>query len=299
MQKKTPLLLVTGFLGSGKTSFLSHFLSCYAEKMKVAVVQNEFAQMGIDSEVLKHKTQNFVLRELYKGSIFCACQFSSFKDVLVELAQQESVDMVLIEATGIADPIAVAQLMEDARISERYYLDRIITVVDCTRFLKLEQILGVKHQVEVADYILLNKTDRTTQEGMQQVMSEIHSLNPFAHVMLSEHGKFSPDELSLETTIVPVSKDMSGELTRCKQGNYVSKVYSSSSSVKREAMEQFLQSLNENILRVKGFFMNNLGETFMVQYTPGQIEILPWTETVGKTQLISIGFEEPDFGILE
>ncbi len=298
---KVPILLVTGFLGSGKTSLLSEVLRSYAGKKRVAVVQNEFAQSSIDGEILREVKSEFVIRELNTGSIFCACLFSQFKNVLKELSQSGGVDIVIVEATGIADPIAIAQLMEDEVLSERYYLSRIISVVDAPRFLSvLVNILGVRHQVQVADLVVVNKVDLVAADTLAQVRGRIAEINPVAKVVECSYAKFDTEELfNGDLSAIVERDDLRGELTKCGEGGYISKCYKSTSLCSRERLDAFLSSLDDQILRVKGYVALDSGESVMVQYVPGQIVVAPARQTIGYCELISIGFAAPDFKLLE
>ncbi len=300
MKSKIPLILLTGFLGSGKTSFLLNYLSLYSAQKKIAIVQNEFAQSNIDSDILREEDKHFVLRELDRGSIFCTCLFSNFKDTLVELSEQEELDVVLIEATGIADPIGIAQVMEDQRISDSYYLDKIITIVDSCRFLNaLERIIGIRHQIEVADYILINKTDLVEDVVLQKIKERIDLINPFAKLLFSSHGRFSPQDFNKGDVSNYISQQLRGELTRCGEGNYVSRIFKTTELISMDKVNAFMESLDDYILRVKGYVMDQDGNGYMIQYVPGQVEIIPCKHLVEKTELISIGFKEPDFRILQ
>ena len=298
--KSIPLILVTGFLGSGKTSFLANYLSAYSKNQKIGIVQNEFAQSNIDSNILREDNSKFVLRELDRGSIFCTCLFSSFKDTLVELSEKEDLDVVLVEATGIADPIAIAQVMEDERVKRAYYLEKIITLVDSCRFLNvLENIIGVRHQIEVADYILINKADLIDQSLSKKIIDKIEMINPFAKLIQCSYGKFSPEDLTENDMKGLVSDNLRGELTRCGEGNYMSGIFKTSKPVSLDKVNQFLASLDNYVLRVKGYIRDSESNCYMIQYVPGQIQVLPCNHTIGNTELISIGFKEPDFSLLQ
>ena len=300
MAPKIPLILVTGFLGSGKTSFLANYLSSFSEGHRIAVVQNEFAPSSIDSEVLREENKDFILRELDKGSIFCACLFSSFKNTLVELAQNETPDAVLVEATGIADPIAVAQVMEDERVNAAYYLQKIVTIVDSCRFLSvLEHIVGVRHQIEVADYIFLNKTDLVESALLEKIEEKIIALNPFASIIKSSYGRFTVEELDANDPAQLVSRNVAGPLTRCGQGNYISRVFKTSLPTSLEKVKELLDTFDCDMLRLKGYVTDKERNSFMIQYVPGQTEIIPCKRPMGRTELIYVGFKEPDFGILQ
>lgn len=298
MAAKIPLTLVTGFLGSGKTSFLQNYLSHRAGSGKVAVIQNEFADSGIDGEILMAQDDGLILSELRRGSIFCRCLFSSFLNVLIDLASQKNeADEVLIEATGIADPIAIAQVFENEKVRERYYLQRIVTIVDAVRFkLALQNIIAVRHQIEVADVVLINKVDLVSSGKLEEVVSGVSELNPFAQVLFSTYGRFNPADLEEREILSCVGKK--GELTRCGEGNYISSIFRKNSWIPESDVMIFLDSLDERILRLKGYVTCEGGKCYMIQYVPGQIEMTPVQKKTGKVELISVGYVEPDFLLL-
>ncbi|MFR9566365.1 MAG: GTP-binding protein [Rikenellaceae bacterium] len=294
---KCPILLLTGFLGSGKTSLLAHLLREVGAERRIAVIQNEFAQSNIDGEILREVAGEFTMRELNTGSIFCACLFSQFQSALKELAQRGDVGMVIVEATGIADPIAIAQLLEDKTLNDAYYLSRIISVVDAPRFESvLSRISGVKHQIQVADIVVVNKIDLVDEQTLQRVGEVACEINPLSRLIYVEQGRIKMAEL-LEGDLNSAIKErgINGELTKCGEGGYVSRSYKASHLVKRESLELFLNSLGEDILRLKGYVTLEDGVTYVVQYVPSEWEIAPLRGAMGRLELISIGFSEPDF----
>ncbi len=299
---KVPILLVTGFLGSGKTSLLKELLVSNAGKRRIAVIQNEFAQSSIDGEILKEVTTDFVIRELNTGSIFCACLFSQFKAVLKELSSRDDIDMVVVEATGIADPIAIAQLMEDKALSMSYYLSRILSVVDAPRFLEvLVKISGVRHQVQVADSVIVNKIDLVGEDRLTEIEAMVRQINPFANIVSCSHGAIDISKVLDGELSKPIyeQQGIKGELTKCGEGGYVSKCYKATNMVSREGLERFMESLSEDILRVKGYVTLTTGESVMVQYVPEQINITPLDGgAMSRVELVAIGFSEPDFSLL-
>lgn len=297
---KTPIILVTGFLGSGKTSLLKEILTHFDSEKKIAIVQNEFAQSSIDSVILNEVESGFVIRELNTGSIFCSCLFSQFKTVLKELSSGHEVDMVIVEATGIADPIAIAQLMEDRELELNYYLSRIISVVDAPRFLKvLVNIIGVRHQVQVADVVIVNKIDLVDSEILESVIARVREINPVAQIESGSYSQFDVASIFSGDLKSNIQKsDITGELTKCGDGGYISRCYKSTNLISRDKLDEFLGSLDENILRLKGFVTLDDGSCVVVQYVPNQLEILPITQSLGRCELISIGYKAPDFELL-
>ncbi len=298
MVKKSAIVLVTGFLGCGKTTLIKEFLQSGSPERSVAVIQNEFSQTSIDGDILRGVDRNFSLKELNTGSIFCVCLFAKFKDAVVEIVEQYAPDIIVVEASGIADPIAVAELVEDKRVAEVAYLSRILTVVDAPRFeVALSKIVGVRHQVQVADAVLINKCDLVDDEQLSRVSNIIRDINPIAHEIRGEYGKFEIETLINEE---PTKIEKLGELTRCGDGNYISKSFRSAQMVQRAKLDVFLDSLTDDTRRLKGYVTTTEGESLMIHYVPGQCVVTRCESNLaGRCELISIGYAVPQFNMLK
>lgn len=295
---KIPLVIVTGFLGSGKTSVLSNFLAHLSNTQKIAVVENEFAPSSIDGDILRNLKDNFVLKEINKGSIFCACKFSNFLDILKDLADSDF-DAVFVEPSGISDPIAISQVLDDKIINSRYYLQKIISVLDASRYLKGIYLLPeVKHQIEVADYVIINKIDLVTESDVNEISSRVFAINPFAKIQKCEYGNFTINDL-MDNNITGVYKrDIRGQLTKCKDNPFISNVVKISKPINIQKLITFLNGLDSDILRIKGYVSDEKGQSYIVQYLPGQIDIVPIYRETHISELICIGYKSIDFDLL-
>ena len=167
-----PVTILTGFLGAGKTTLLNHLLSSTEHKMKFAVIENEFGDVGIDENILVESSEEQVI-EIMNGCICCTVRGDLTK-VLDKLYDRvKDMDGVIIETTGLADPAPVAQtFFVDDSVASRYKLDGIITVVDAkhvVQHIEEEKPEGVENeaveQLAFADRIMLNKTDLVTDEA--------------------------------------------------------------------------------------------------------------------------------------
>ena len=123
--KKIPIYIITGFLGSGKTTFIKNIIKKTSDKLKIGIVQNEFAPANVDSVELKQLSKNFEVLEVNRGSVFCACLFNNFTKSLEEFIEATRPDIIIIEATGLADPISIAELFQSQNIKEKIYLSRV------------------------------------------------------------------------------------------------------------------------------------------------------------------------------
>jgi G3E family GTPase len=152
-----PVTIITGFLGSGKTTLLNHILS-NQDGIKTAVLVNEFGEIGIDNELLVTTGEDMV--ELSNGCICCTINNDLVEAVYKILERPEKIDYLVVETTGLADPLPVALTFLGTDLRDLTRLDSIVTVVDAENFsIDLFNSQAAENQIAYADIILLNKSD--------------------------------------------------------------------------------------------------------------------------------------------
>jgi G3E family GTPase len=193
-----PVTILTGFLGSGKTTLLNRILKEDHGK-RIAVIENEFGETGVDSEIIEKSEEQIV--EMNNGCICCTVRGDLIRilGTLKEKRDQGALkfDRVVIETTGMADPGPVAQtFFTDEEIGNYYLLDSIITLVDAKHAPKqLDEFHEAQEQVGFADRILLSKTDLTREEETAQLIKRLKRMNPRAPIKKVHFGNAPLDEV--------------------------------------------------------------------------------------------------------
>jgi len=259
-----PVTILTGFLGAGKTTLLNRILKEDHGK-KIAVIENEFGEVGVDSEIIEKSDEQIV--EMNNGCICCTVRGDLIK-ILGSLKDKRSsgalkFDRVIIETTGMADPGPVAQtFFTDEDVGGYYLLDSILTVVDAKHAAaQLDEFREAQEQVGFADRILLSKTDLTREDENQKLIQRIKKMNPRAQVKKVHFGD-TPIEEILDirgfnlNAILELDPEFLADAPHSHHDEVESFVFRSEKPFNGDKLEQFLSGMIQvygpDLLRYKG-----------------------------------------------
>jgi G3E family GTPase len=182
-----PVTVLTGFLGSGKTTFLNHILTS-PHGFRIGVLINEFGEVGIDSRLIASRDEDVL--ELANGCVCCAVRDDLLPAVAALLERPRPPEHIVLETTGLADPVPVARQLLDPRIQEDIRLDAILTLVDAANFDRnLEYAEQAYSQIVTGDLLLLNKTDLVAPATLDQIEAGLRTLTPRARVLRCAHAR--------------------------------------------------------------------------------------------------------------
>ena len=184
-----PVTIITGFLGSGKTTLLNHILT-NQQGLKTAVLVNEFGEIGIDNELIVSTDADTNMVELSNGCICCTINNDLMEAVYKILERQDQIDYLVVETTGLADPLPVALTFLGTELRDLTRLDSIVTVVDAENYsLDLFNSEAAHNQIAYGDIILLNKVDLVDEADLDSLEVKIRDVKEGARILRTNHSE--------------------------------------------------------------------------------------------------------------
>jgi G3E family GTPase len=281
-----PLLLLTGFLGSGKTSTLQHWLETTKVPLKrTAVIINDFGAVNVDAALLSQRQVQ--LRSITGGCVCCQ-SFEDLVDQAGALANNPEIDLVWIETSGLADPEEVFDHLSGPELQNRTVIRRLILVVDGSDFPCSWRGRAVQEeQIRYADLLILNKTDRMETKKRAEVETALRGLNPHARIISTDHGRIEPELLSGagKSAHVPghCGHDHADHVHHHHEHDDEELPHAASTlflplpePVSRGDFQRFLESLPRSVFRAKGFvrFTDMPGQMNTFQQVRDQAELM-------------------------
>lgn len=285
-----PVTVLSGFLGAGKTTLLNHILR-NREGRKVAVIVNDMSEVNVDAQLVKSgdaklsRTEEKMV-EMSNGCICCTLREDLMQEVAT-LAKEGRFDSILIESTGVSEPMPVAETFtftDDSgrSLNDLAQLDTMVTVVDARNFLDdyhstddlQDREMGVTgedarsianlltDQIEFANVILINKTDAVTDEELDEIQGIVRALNPRAKVHLTQRSAVSLDAV-LDTGLFAMAEaeeskgwldSLNGHTPETEEYGISSFVYRARRPFHPERLQKLLNSTWEGVIRAKGMF---------------------------------------------
>lgn len=287
---RIPVHLISGFLGSGKTTFLQQMLNyCIAHGLKPAIMMNEYGEVNIDGELLRG--QGYTVREMTNGCICCTIG-GTLGLALQEVAALKP-DVIFIEATGLADPVELIDQATKEDVLPLVRLASLIAVLDPVNFAHFAEEIhsGIRQQTELADVVLINKCDLADAQTLATLVSRVRSVNPRAEILFTERGITNYERL--------LGKE--GEISRpsghSPQGplhdHFHTLTVLCEVPLVRERFAQFVHTLPSTVWRAKGFVrFTDSEEQWMFQYVAGEVA-MEWIDLLPEPleHLVFIGKE--------
>lgn len=297
--KKIPTTLFTGFLGSGKTTIISHLIDYLQESgEKVAYIKNEIGDQNIDATLIRGK--HIVTRELLNGCICCTLT-GPFVHAIDELIDTTTPDRIIIEASGAADPSTIALMISS---HEKLIRDGVITIIDVVNFEGYKDIsYAAREQAKFTDLIVFNKVELADLQRKQAVVGYVRELNEFAPIIEAQNGKLTPQVIfgistkELELMIKDENTKHHSHLHHAhhlEEDGIQTVQQTVPSSVSVDAVRQILETLPSNVFRVKGVLTTTDMKCYLVNKVGQRITIDEITDPSFQTpvsgSLIYIGF---------
>lgn len=277
------IVLLSGFLGAGKTTLMQRLLDTYQEH-KIGVIINEFGEINIDAKLVER--DGIDIAELSNGSIFCACIKDKFVDGLIEMSKM-NIDYLFIEASGLADPSNMGDIVDGIKkdTNDNYLIKGNICVADSCNFLELVEVLpALERQVKHANAVIVNKMDLIDDETFKEIAEKIAELNETTKIYAATHCNVDIKEIVDNFTPTLVRSEDTTNTYESRPQTFIVKA---DEPVEKEKLIAFIKSIAGSSYRIKGFCQTIEEGTVEVSGVVNNLIITPW-KSEEKTEIVVI-----------
>ncbi len=271
-----PICLITGFLGTGKTTLLKRITEQNRDRKWIYLV-NEFSALDVDGAIVSEENPNVV--SIPGGSIFCKCLVTEFIGQMTKIHEHHpDAEGVVIEASGMADPRVIADMLKETKLDQHFELANILTIVEPRSFRALIHTLpNIIHQVEAADLVLLNKSDLFDEDKLAATEQAVRNIKAEANLVRCVRGEADFPIFGNSGA----HAELHGEYAKCRDPNYSAFSIELPHPLEPAVVEVFIRENEESIYRVKGYFQSLEGPVYF-DYSKAGFSITP--AEPGKTQ---------------
>jgi G3E family GTPase len=267
-----PMMLITGFLGAGKTTLVNHLLAEGIEQGQVAVIVNDFGRVSVDTSLIMQSEENMLT--LANGCVCCSLA-GDLAAGLVRLLEKGAFKYIIMESSGVTRVTPLRMILNQSELRQMVELESVVVMVDPARYPMLSSvIMTLDEQVRHADVLVINRSDVTTAEQLKETFKLLKISNPDAHIIRTEFGKVDWAILragAAEGRTMPLITDLPADQWSMFQLNM-------DQPCKEDELKDLLDSLPGRVRRAKGWVHDLSGGILHVEQVNDEITMSPWSE---------------------
>jgi G3E family GTPase len=310
-----PVYIISGFLGSGKTTFLNHLFSQLTDDLKVAVIVNELGDIAIDGKIIEK--EDYLLKEITQGCVCCTLR-AELAGALLSIVDEQTPDLIIIETTGVARPKQITSVFDFKKVAEKVSPNGTVCFLDASLYMKVGHNLPIiNYQIEESDVIIINKVDLLEEEQISVLRERLKDFTGDDKAVYETifstiaYERIFPGMKDLSLTKGNALNDLKGKdhemdhihNTEEHHDHFDSTADFGTLSIKSQKVwsldkiEKLLSDHEDKIIRAKGLLITHKGNK-LVQLSTSGIEIEDYSESIPQSELVII-FKEEDRTTLE